>query len=299
MNIISISNNRFKKLESLKLNREIINTEGNLYIINDKNKWKNNIKVIKKFYNDKGDGFSNKLLTINSLVDQKENIGIDELVMPEKLVVNNGQIIGFTMDYIENDNFQNILYNPKIDNKIIINYLKEIGEIFKKIEKINKYNKVDKFYLNDVHEANFILNKKTNHINVVDVDSAKISNNKPFAAKYMTPFSPIAQLPEKYHICTEQNSLGYIEPNMNSDLYCYIVMIMNYLYKGNILKLDIPEFYSYLNYLSSINFPYELLDCFSKIYEYDNNINPKDLLDLIPNDMGRAHHKVYEMNMKK
>ena len=36
--------------------------------MNDKNGWVNSKKAVKRFYNDSGDFFSNKLLTINSLV---------------------------------------------------------------------------------------------------------------------------------------------------------------------------------------------------------------------------------------
>ena len=295
MKIMSISHNKFKELQKLELSRRILNTEGVLYKITDKNKWKSEEKIIKRFYNDFGDGFGNKLLTINSLVDLKEKIDIDEIVMPEKLVVSNGQIIGFTMDYIENINLKDMFYNSKIDNKLMIRLLKEIGEILEKIRKLNEHKIVENFYLNDLHESNFIYNLKTNHINVVDIDSCRISNNKPFAAKFLTPFSPVSELPGKYKVCESKGALGYIEPSMDSDLYCYTIMIMNYLYKGDVQKLDIPEFYSYLNYLNSIGFPYELLDCFSTLYEYNNNINPMELLDMIPKDMGRAHHKVYQL----
>lgn len=295
MKIVSISNSKFKELKKLELSKKILNTEGVLYRITDKNKWENQEKVIKKFYNDFGDGFGNKLLTINTLIDKKDNIDIDEIIMPEKIVVNNGQIIGFTMEYVDNYNLKDLLLNTKIDRTTIIKYLKEIGDIFEKIRKVNEYKVVENFYLNDVHESNFIVDKKTNHVNVVDIDSCKISNNKPFSAKFLTPFSPVAELPNKYIVCESQDALGYIEPNMNSDLYCYTIMIMNYLYKGDVQKLDIPEFYSYLNYLRSINFSYELLDCFSNLYDYCDNINPKELLELIPSDMGRAHNKVYNL----
>lgn len=299
MNTVSISHTKFKELKELELSKNISNMEATLYKIKDKNRWENQEKVIKKFKDDSGYSFGNKLLTINSLVNQKDSINIDEIVMPEKLVVTGGKIIGFTMDYIDNYNMKDLFLNPKIDNRVILNYLKEIGEILEKIRKANEYGKVKNFHLNDIHEANFIIDKKTNHVRVIDIDSCKIGDNVPFTSKYLTPFSQVALLPEKYKIAETSRPLGYIEPDMNSDLYCYSIMILNYLYKGNILTLDISEFYTYLNYLRSINFPSELLDCFSKLYNYCDNTNPKDLLDLIPNDMGRAHNKVYSLIQKQ
>lgn len=289
MQTISISNKKFKELQELFLTSSISNTEGKIFLIKDKNNWNTNYKVLKRFYDNESPLFGNKLLTINILENSK--IDIDELVMPEKLVINNGKLIGYTMEYIDGINLKELFDDIKYDRLEMIKHLKEIGNILDKIRKLNNYNKNINFYLNDIHEANFILDK-SGHIKVVDIDSCKIGNNIPVVAKYLTPFSPIDELPEKYKRCND-TKIGYIAPDFNSDLYCYNLMILNYLYKDNIQKLDIAEFYSYLNYLNNIGFPYELLDCFSTLYEYTDNTNPMELLDLIPNDMGRAHHKVY------
>ena len=290
MQTMSISNKKFKELQELPLGSTIQHKEGNIYLIKDKNKWNCSYKVVKKFYDNKSPIFGNKLLTINNLENSK--IDIPELVLPQKLVVNNGRLIGYTMDYIEGNNLKELIDDKKYDNLEMIRHLKEIGVILEKINKLNKY-KTCNFHLNDIHEANFVVDKEK-HIRVVDIDSCKIGNNIPVCAKYLTPFSQIDELPEKYKKCADTR-IGYIEPDMNTDLYCYNIMILNYLYKDNIQKLDIAEFYSYLNYLNSIGFPYELLDCFSVLYQYNNNVNPYELLELITKDMGRAHHKVYEL----
>jgi len=291
MQTISISHKRFKELEELQLSSFISNTEGKIYLIKDKNNWDTSYKVLKRFYDNESPLFGNKLLTLNIL--ENSQIDIEELVMPDKLVINSGRLVGYTMEYIEGTNLKELFDNIKYDREKMIKHLKEIGIILEKIRKLNNYKKGVNFYLNDIHEANFILDKN-DHIRVIDIDSCKIGNNIPVCAKYLTPFSPIDELPDKYRKCSNTR-IGYINPDMNSDLYCYTIMILNYLYKDNIQKLDIAEFYSYLNYLNSIGFPYELLDCFSSLYEYTDNINPMELLDMIPKDMGRAHHKVFEL----
>lgn len=290
MQTISISSKKFNDLERLRFDNNIMNTEGQLFIeqANDGSK-----KIIKKFYKDDGEYFGNKLLTINYLIDLKDQIGIDELVLPEKIVIENGQIVGSMMRYIDNINFKNIINSYKIPTEKVINYFKEIGVILKKIEDLNKNNIVNPFYLNDIHESNFIFNKETKKINVVDLDSVRILNNKPFASRYLTPFSPVADLPYKYKVCDE-DAAGYIEPDNNSDIYCFIIMILNYLYKDKVNQMKIPEYYEYLNYLLKIDFPYELLDNFERVYKYDDNINPYELLDLIPKNIEEASSKVYK-----
>lgn len=295
MKIESFSNNYFRHSRLMELDKMIFNNEGNLYVYLEKNKWNKEKKVIKELFNDKGDSFGNKLLTINALIDNKNKIGIDELVMPEKLAVCNGNVIGFTMPYIENINFKSILKDSRIDSKVVISYFKQIGNILKKIKELNDYKIVNGFYLNDIHEANFILNKETNVINVVDLDSCKISNNKAFAAVYLSPFSKVTELPNKYLLSKYKDSLGYIEPSIDTDLYCYCIMILNYLYKGNVQRMEISEFYTYLCYLCKIGFPKELLDCFCALYEHKSNINPVDFLDLIPNKIEEASNQVYKL----
>ena len=297
MQIKSISYKKFNELKRLELDKSIIATEGKLFFIDDKNKWDKKQKVVKRFYNDFGSGFGNKLVTINSLVDQKEVIDIAELVMPEKLVVSSGRIVGYTMDYIDGENLSLLLKNPKLDKEKAINYLKQIGIILEKINKLNEYDKVSNFYLNDIHEANFVVDKN-DVVHVVDMDSCRIDDNTPFEAKYLSHFSQIDLFPQKYIPQNNKKAVGHIIPDRNSDLYCYNIMILNYLYQDKITSLDIDEFYEYLNYLRSIGFPSELLDSFSLIYDYQDNINPYVYLDLIPSDKGRAVKKVYDLKRK-
>ena len=292
----NISYKKFKELKKLELDKSIVSTEGTLFFVDDKDKWNKSQKLVKRFYNTTGKTFSNKLYTINSLIDQKEAIGIDELVMPEKLVVSNSEIIGYTMDYIDGTNLSLLLKDSKLDREQAINYLKQIGIILEKISKLNEYGKVNNFYLNDIHEGNFVVNKE-GIVRVVDMDSCRIDDNNPFIAKYLCPFSQVDLYPEKYIQKVGKSTNAHIMPDKNSDLYCYNIMILNYIYQDNITKLSIEELYEYLNYLISIGFPYELVDSFNKLFESTDNTNPYELLDLIPSDKGRAIKKVY--NLKK
>ena len=294
METLSISYKKFKELKALELDKSILNTEGKLFFVKDKNKWNTKMKLVKSFYNDFGVSFGNKLLTVNSLSNQKDKINIDELVLPEKLVVSNSKVIGYTMEYIDGTNLGLLLKDPKLSREKAINYFKQIGVILEKIDKLNEYEQVDNFHLNDIHEGNFVVDKK-DIVHVVDMDSCKIDNNIPCIAKYLTPYSLVESFPNKYSQKTGKGSIGFIMPDKNSDLYCYNIMILNYLYQGKITDLDIKKYYAYLDYLRSIDFPYELLDSFSHLFENTDNINPYELLDLIPNDKGRAIKKVYDL----
>ena len=283
MQTISISQNRFKKFQKLQLDKIIMNTEGELFIISDKEKWTKNPKIVKKLYINDGDNF-----------DNKEKINIEELVIPEKLVIVGGQITGFTMPYINGENLSFVLKNNKFNRKQNIKYLKEIGVILDKMKHLRENGVIEDFYLNDIHEENFMLNNDTGKVNVVDLDSCKINDNKPFSARYLAPCSQVVELSNKYFINEDKSAYGYIIPNENSDLFCYIMIILNYIYDGQINKLSIENYYTYMQYLLDVGFPYELVDVFSKVYEYVDNENPYELLDMLPSELGQASNKVFK-----
>ena len=300
MEVVNITKNGLKKLKKVSLGYGILNTEADLFIMKTKDKWNIEYKMLKTLFCTEGANFSNKLFTINELIDNKSVINIDELVLPEKLLIVDGQVNGFIMPYIENTNFEEILNDMNISNLQKIEYFKQISHILHKMDNLRNNSDITEFYLNDLHASNFILNKKTGKINVVDLDSCKINGNKPFAAKYLTPFSPISSMKAKYRVNEEINFLGYIIPDKNTDLYCYIMTLMNFLFKGRISSLGRDNYYLYLEYLRSINYPYELLDKLSKIYEYVDNEEIGDELDLLTNDMiVMAQSKIFNMKTKK
>ena len=297
MQILNISKRRYETLKRLELSNRIFNTEAQMYIIPGKNKWSKKQSVLKRLYLDNGEIFSNKLYTIHELLDKKEEIGIDELVMPEALAAVDSSIVGFTMPYISNINFQEIMDSNEFTTEQKIAYLKEVGELLEKISHVRKYTNVKDFYLNDIHENNFILNKETGKINAVDLDSSKIGNNLTAAARYLTPASQLPLI-SKY-IPLERSVGGVYEISENTEIYCYIIMIFNFLYGDNVGKLPIQEFYVYMEYLSKIGVSKEFLDKILYIYTGKNNENPYEYLDELKHFYGRAHKNVYEMVRKR
>lgn len=132
-------------------------------------------------------------------------------------------------------------------------------------------------------------------VNGVNLDSAKIGNNNACAARFLTPFSLLNSAVEKYNINKDENASGYVVADENTDLYCYIIMILNYLYGESINNVDIVRFYDYLNYLESIGVNKELIENFGKILINKDNENPIELLDSITNEqVYRAKKNVYE-----
>lgn len=298
MQIMNISEKRFKKLRLLDLSNDIFNTEAEMYIFDEKVGWGNKRCILKRLYNDMGTVFSNKLFTVNELIDRKGEIGIEELIMPEKLISVYGKIVGFTTPLIDNINFQTVLNSYEFTREEKIAYFKEIGMILERMKNVRKYTPLTDFYLNDIHENNFILNTKTGKINVVDMDSCKINGNIPFPARYLSPFSLINDI-SKYRKRNIVNCDDCFEISENTEYYCYIVMILNYLYGSRITKLSIEDFYDYLEYLHSIGVSYELIEMFSLVYSEHDNINVYEFLDELSCVDGRSNYRVYKHVRKK
>lgn len=280
MKITNISNHEFRKIKQYIPDNGIGNMECTLYILKSKNRWNKDYKLFKKFNNINGEYFSNKLYIINSLIDIKDTIGIDQLVMPIELMSVNSEICGFTMPYIDNVCISKILQSD-IDTKEKIKYLKEIGLLLEKI--------VDKefIYPSDVHEGNFILNKRTNEINMVDMDSVVINNSYPSISKYLTFNSNLYDY-HKYPLDEDDIHI----PNKNTIYLSYIYMILNYVSGVNYIQdISLPDYYRYMQRLRDLGLSQELVDIFSNIYSECDNTNPVQLIESIPDNIKIFNYK--------
>ena len=130
---------------AIELPNTVYNTEGKIYIYEDKDKWDKRIHLVKRLYINSGPIFSNKLATVNSLVDYEGQIGIPEFVYPEKLLTVNREIVGFTMPYVPSTNLKEILTSSKTPAEVKIKYLKDIGTILEKMDEVRKYADLEDF----------------------------------------------------------------------------------------------------------------------------------------------------------
>jgi len=294
METLEFTKKQFEKLQKFELGENIVSTECQLFLTEQKSKWMKEQKILKCYFNQEGRNFSNKLYVINTLIDEKEKICINELVMPEKLLIVDNKVVGFSMPYIPNENLYTKLNNINVPNETKIRYLKEIGKIFEQMATKKKYGNIDRFFLGDVHEQNFIVDSATDKIKIVDLDSCVIGTSQPFPIKMFSRNTAIKDLPIKYHT----NGL-IVVPDENTDLYCYNIMILNYISKSKINNLNIGEYYSYLEYLDDLGFDHSLISNFNNLYLGCKNENPVNLIESIPNDLSKANYNVFKLKKQK
>ncbi len=291
MEVLNISKIKFKTLESYELNKDIFNTECKLFILDNKI----TRKLLKIFYIDEGVYFGNKLLTINSLINEKDNMNIDELVMPEKLVIVGKKVAGFSMPYINSENLQIILNSFEVPLSEKIRFLKEVGEILNVVHNTKPFN--NDFYLSDIHEGNFIYDKDSKKIRVVDLDGCKIANNVASPIKYLSTNKNISNFEYKY----QRNDDGFYIPNLDSEYFCFIMMILNTISHHQINNLSLCQFYSYLQYLRDLGVSNELLDYFNNLYSCAPNELPLEALDELCSNKNiiKAQYSVFDYIQKK
>lgn len=291
MKTINISEKTFNNLKPLELPNNIHNGEAKIYDF----RYRNQDKVLKKLYNNKGYNFANKLYTVEMLDDYREILP-DNLVIPDYLVSVNHETAGFTSPKIDGVNLSLVLESKKILLEEKKKHLKAIGELLAKMQSIRENTQLKDFFLNDLHSSNFVIDKK-GVLRAVDLDSCKIADNKIFPSLYLANYNFM-----KYEIYGkyEKNDSDEIVPNGATDLYCYYMIILSFLLGSKIHLYSLEEFYFYLNYLEYLGVSKELVNCFYSILDTGPNINPVPYIDTLTDEqVGRARENVYRINRKK
>lgn len=275
MEIVNLRMHNVRKLKPLILEKGVFNTESYILIL-DRKHIKGNIKEDKVFkYLDAQDDdkvMAKKTATVMAL-DSSSYKEIEELVIPDTLVVVEDRITGFGMPLIKNHrNLGVIVNNRNIKLKTKLKYLKDVGTLIDKVQRQD-----DEYTLNfgDLNEYNFIIDEDDN-VKAVDLDSSYIGSGTPtYTAYYLLKNPYIKEVPEKYRVTRQHQVI----PSDNSDLYCYNMILLNAISGVDMFKKDIPTYYAYTSYLKELGIPKELFKCFNDIYTPAQNINPKDMLD--------------------
>lgn len=289
MQIINMSKTKLNSLEPLILPKNVTSTECELF----KYPYYGKEKLLKKIHRTDGIIFANKLYTIEALNANKDSMP-SNFVLPESLVSINKKIEAFTMKYIKGINLSVILNNPDITYEEKIHYLKSIGRILEQMQNIRKYTNLNNFYLGDIHEDNFLVKRDKQEIYIVVLDSCKIAGNKSFPGRYLTNSSLIKYNNTKYQTLSQTDDLADYKIDENTDIYCYIIMILNYLYDGRVDRLSLDKFYDFINYLEDIKVNIELIECFNKIVVGGNNINPCNYLDTLTPKQVAGARRLYK-----
>lgn len=320
MKVIPISKKKYEELTRLRLPRDVVSTEAILYRFN----YHGEEKVFKNLLKLNGVSFANKQFTL-SMLDEYRQIIPESFVLPDCLCTIQGKVSGFAMPYIEGINLESYLNNKNVKNEVKLFYIKKIGEILEQLDHVRNNSTLDSIYINDLHASNFIVQPKTKELKVVDTDSCRICDSKTMPARYLSPlvllnFAPI----NKYSIINKRMNvlevisededkydynydykaeLGYVEANKNSDLYCYAILLLNYLYgkptetKGGVSLMSLNTFSDYMFYLEKLGINKNLTNAFYKIISGADNENFYPYVESLTDEqVEKAKCKVFQEN---
>lgn len=283
MDIINMSS---KQITS-NITLDSYNTSGYLKIVN----YFNRKMVIKKIDPIRCDEVISKVLFLN----RYKNLMPSNFVIPEFLVLLDNKDLYMAIDYINGNNLGDVLKDKNInirDKKIYLSY---IGNTLEEMRHMRENPLLSDFCLGDLHEDNFIVSNKK--LYTIDLDDAKIDSISPIAS-YLQVGSLFSYLHTDKYIIEDYNPYFVkYKVDYNTDMYCYIMVILNFLYGDNVNNMNINDFYCYLDYLYKIGIDSSLLECFNSIYSDCDNINPMNYIDsLTSNQIYRAKKIVYKYN---
>ena len=291
MKVINITKRQLRKMLPLNLSRSIINKEGKLYIRDYKQKY-GHFQDLLKIYNNQSESYiADKVAVITKLIATFESLDMPELVTPTSLVSLDGEISGFAMPFIEdNTNLALLLNNPKVTLSQKIKLLKEILNILIKVQDSHELD--GKFFLGDIHEANFIWDITEQTVRAVDMDSSYFSGGFSSVAKVTTLNYLLEGFPNKYILDDES---GKFIPNKDITSVSFIYMLLNVLSGCNDSHhWSYNEFYNYLSFLEKKGLSKELLDIIANLYTAGNiDIYNSELLD------GIDKNKDYTMTLAR
>lgn len=291
MKVINITKRQLRKMLPLNLSRSIINKEGKLYIHDYKQKY-GHFQDLLKIYNNQSESYiADKVAVITKLIATFESLDMPELVTPTSLVSLDGEISGFAMPFIEdNTNLALLLNNPKVTLSQKIKLLKEILNILIKVQDSHELD--GKFFLGDIHEANFIWDITEQTVRAVDMDSSYFSGGFISVSKVTTFNYLLEGFPNKYILDDES---GKFIPNKDITSVSFIYMLLNVLSGCNDShRWSYNEFYNYLSFLEKKGLSKELLDIIANLYTAGNiDIYNPELLD------GIDKNKDYTMTLAR
>lgn len=249
------------------ISKKIINIEAKFYIYKDRKT--NDLKALKIFFDNSSENMGDKIDVIGSLIQNKDLIAMDELILPDYLVSVSSEICGYAMPFIENNmNLKIMLESKGVRMKEKMELLKQVYLILDKI--MRNENMKGNFYLVDIHEANFILDVDDCKVKAVDMDSCYINGSYYPFSKYFAGNDMMYSYPHKYPV--NPRTMNFI-PSNNIMYASFIMMLLNTMSGEKAYNFSIQQFYDYLNFLEDEGINSNLLDQIESIYSTALEVN--------------------------
>lgn len=224
----------------------------------------------------------NDISTIRALSEADFQIA-DRLALPEEILFYGSEVIGYMMRYIKGTPLSKLNHvKPKQFKHIVSQLLEDVVVI----------NNETGFSFADLHEDNVIIGDdlKIYHI---DLDGWYSGGGTGRRSRYISLHEEkLKRIPGKYKV----DSSGRIIPDINSDLFCLINIVFNYLIQGDIWFAQMPESEQewYLKYMEGACNEVQLVNMYKKMLTKDKNYFDINVVNNLPDDIEKySIHSFY------
>ena len=237
------------------------------------------------FYN------QNKIDTLKCIDQKRKDLErLPEFLLFKKYIYGKNDLItGILIEKGYPTNLRTYKINGASFNDLIL-VLQNIGKILETLNHLRtKENILTDFFIGDLQESNILVDSITKKVQIIDLNSCKIGNNRAFLTKYLNflkTYTHVRQNLGKKYPWDKYN----FSNNQNTDLYCYSVIILKVLFSIDISILDLNTFYKMMYKLKQENLPEPLFQIFLNLYNNVDNDNPFRYLENIPHSFEKELH---------
>lgn len=218
--------------------------------------------LVFKEYNLRPEKACENIYSLTKIMQRKSELAqLHELVLPEEIVEIDGEVIGYTMEYVEGQVLSEAL--KMCTSKMAFSWFADIANVIERTSSLPF-----RFHIGDLHEENVMVDSKGN-LRFIDIDGFAIDECKQNSCRHLA-LAGKDWLPSKY-ICFDD---GTSYATKDSDLFCLVQMVLNYLMAEKSLmytNLFFDEPAKYLSFLSQQGIPQIFIDMVNRVYAEETN----------------------------
>lgn len=234
-------------------------------------------QIVKLFSNNKVrdchiQDIQNDISTILALSKTDQKLG-NRFAVPQMILLSNSEVIGYSMQRINGVPLSKARsLKPEQFRSVIAQLLKDITFV----------NNERGFSFADLHEDNIMIGIDSN-VYHVDIDGWYIGNGKSRRSRYIALHRNRLQAISKYKV----ESSGKLIPDINSDLFCLINIVLNYLLQSNMwfAQLIEEEQERYLEYLHGVCNETQFVKMYRNMLSNTENYFDLEIINKIPDDI--------------
>lgn len=260
-------------------------SEADFYTVHD------NDSYLLKIYSSEDEIYlEEKSKKIDALRLFNEEEKISELVLPKAKIFIEDRFKGEVLKRIKGYNAHYYLGSNNVSLRRKIDALRKIGLILKKIERSNpKYNAC----FSDVHGGNFMIGYD-NNVYAIDTTGMGLLGI-PGSTNFYTYYLAKRNI-SKYEV----NRYGIMSTSKQTDIYCYVIMIVEVLLNNkNVFSFETDIYKLLIELLDKIGFDSRLVASLFSVMDNDaKNSNPYAYLDTIEEEKVKQLRKSFDAQVK-